>query len=283
MTNYIYETHNMQDPLLPFIFHRNTVVMQQNSLPNWHENIELLYCTSGKGFVQCGPESYPFATGEIFVVNADSPHCICSAGSIVYHCLIIDNAFCASNGLAVDALYFQNKICDEAMNAHFEAVAAAFEKMDKADLCAVADVRYFVLGLLRCLCRSYTVTKPSTTGAANEHVKRATTYIRRNISSTLTLDGIAEYTGVSKYHLCREFKAFTGKTIVQTINLIRCTEAKTLMERGASVCAAAEACGFESSSYFSRTFKKMFGKLPSEYLTAGSRTSIVKIDEDFCC
>ena len=283
MANYVYETHNMQDPLLPFIFHRSTVVTQKNGLPNWHENIELLYCTSGKGYVQCGPESFPFAAGDVFVVNADTPHCICSAGSVIYHCLIIDNSFCNANGLPVETLYFQNSIHDEALNAQFEAVVEAFRRLNKTDLCAVADIRYFVLGLLRLLCSNYTVAKPIITGSANAHVKKATAYIRKNISSPLTLDSIAEHTGVSKYHLCREFKAFTGQTIVQTINLIRCTEAKNLIERGVSVCSAAEACGFESSSYFSRTFKKLFGKLPSECLPAGPRTAIVKIDEDFCC
>jgi len=271
MAGYIYETHSMRDPLLPFIFHRRFMVTQRHSLTNWHENIELLHCTGGKGFVQCGLERFDFTQGDIFVVNADTPHCICSEGSVVYRCLIIDNTFCTSNGLPVPTLHFQNTIRDAGMNALFDQVSSAFDQFDSRALCAVADIRYAVLGLLRKLCADYVVQKPRETGATtNEHIKKAMVYIRQNLSSAVTLDAVAEYAGVSKYHLSRAFKAFTGKTIVQTVNLIRCTEAKRLIESGMSVCAAAASCGFENLSYFTRTFKKYFGKLPSAFLNGAS-------------
>lgn len=286
MTNYVYETHSMDNPLLPFIFHRSFVVTQKHSLPNWHENIELLQCTGGKGYIQCGVEVYDFSQGDVFVVNANTPHCICSDGSVIYRCLIIDDSFCSANGIPISTLHFQNTIRDEGMNARFEEINTAFDKCRENKPCAVADVRYAVLGLLRALCADYIVDKPaSSSSAANEHVKKAMTYIRKNISKPLTLDEISGYAGVSKYHLSREFKAFTGKTIVQTVNLIRCTEAKRLMESGMSVSAAAAACGFENLSYFSRTFKKLFRKLPSAFLTdAGSSALIVQsaLDEAEC-
>ena len=46
MANSTYETHTMPDPYLPFIFHRDTVVTQKTNIPNWHENIEVLYCVA---------------------------------------------------------------------------------------------------------------------------------------------------------------------------------------------------------------------------------------------
>ena len=267
MGNLVYETHSMRDPLLPFIYHRSFVVTQRHSLPNWHENIELLYCTGGKGYIQCGPEVFDFRCGDIFVVNADTPHCICSEGSVLYRCLIIDNSFCVSNGIPISTLHFQNSIRDTELNALFEAVSAAFDGYDPQNLCAAADIRYAVLGLLRALCTGYAVNKPRSTGsAANEHVKKAMTYIRKNISAAMTLDDIAAYAGISKYHLSREFKAFTGKTIVQTVNLLRCTEAKRLMEGGMRVSAAATSCGYENLSYFTRTFRSLFHALPSAFV-----------------
>lgn len=276
MANYVYETHSMNNPLLPFIFHRSFKVTQRNSLPNWHENIELLYCIGGKGYIRCGMDSYDFSTGDIFTVNANTPHCVCSEGSVRYCCLIIDNTFCTDNGIPISTLQFQNSIRDPELNALFESVKTAFESYDENAVWAIADIRYAVLGLLRGLCKGYILPESQKiTSSANEHVKNALTYIRKNISEPISLDGVADYVGVSKYHLSREFKAFTGKTIVQTINILRCIEAKRLIEGGMRVSTAAASCGFENMSYFSRTFKKLFHTLPSDHLSAAGRESLL--------
>ena len=52
---------------------------------------------------------------------------------------------------------------------------------------------------------------------------------------------------------------------IEMVNLIRCAEAKRLIENGMPVSNAATACGYENLSYFSRTFQKVFGKLPSTF------------------
>ena len=59
-------------------------------------------------------------------------------------------------------------------------------------------------------------------------------------------------------------KISVGASVVQTLKLMRCTEAQRLIEGGMSVSAAAAACGFENLSYFSRSFKGLFGHLPSK-------------------
>ena len=278
MENYVYETHRMQHPLLPFIFHKSFVVTRRQSLPNWHENIELLCCTAGKGYICCGKEQYDFARGDIFVVNANMPHSICSEGSVIYCCLIIDNSFFEANGIPVTTLHFQNLIRDPEMNVRFEQAKEAFAAFPEGGICSLADVRYEVLGLCRALCVRYVTEKPrESISPANEHIKCAMRYIREHISSPITLEEIGNHLGISKYHLAREFKNFTGKTIVETINLIRCSEAKSLMEGGMSVSSAARSCGFQNLSYFTRTFKKYFQALPSEF--AGKDASAEKYRE----
>lgn len=282
MVNYVYETHKIDNPLLPFIYHKSFVVTQRHSLPNWHENIEFLYCVTGKGSVQCGAESFEFLPGDLFLVNANTPHCVCSDGSVVYRCLIIDNSFCTANGIPISDLYFQNLIRDEAMTAQFEEIAATFGR--DADPMFAADIRYAVLGLLRNLCANYITERPATAfSATNEHVKDALTFIRKNFSSPMTLEAIAGHVGVSKFHLAREFKAFTGRTMVQTINLIRCSEAKRLMESGMSVSAAAAECGFENLSYFTRTFKELFHRLPSSFVRSTAAPLVERDDDEEDC
>ena len=46
--------------------------------------------------------------------------------------------------------------------------------------------------------------------------------------------------------------------------MMRCKESKRLIKEGMSVSAAALSCGFENMSYFTKTYKKYMGALPSD-------------------
>lgn len=265
MRKYTYENHVIKEPLLPFIFHPFYNVSRRVNTPNWHKNIELLYCIGGSGYVRCGIENTAFLPGDIFVVNADTPHSIGSDSSVQYRCLIIDNSFCEENNIHVSQLVFTSHIQDAEMCRLLDAVVEAFAQRDSGHVCAVADIRYAVLGLLRTLCRNYAVPGQRD-DRADEYVKKAISYIRQNLSEEITLDDVAAFAGISKFHLSRQFKAYTGSTVIGTVNLIRCTEARRLIEGGMQVSEAAAVCGYENLSYFTRTFKKHFQALPSSFL-----------------
>lgn len=263
MENFVYETHYIPDSRLPFIFHRDFRVMN-HCVPNWHANIELLYCTQGRGQIRYGPSLFPFHAGMLFVVNADVPHCVLSDTEVVYHCLIIDNGFCRDNGIPIETLYFQPAIEDPRMGQFFLPLADAFDDPDQP--MATTDIRYGVLSLLRLLWKNYTIPRPRMVQTSvNGRIKAALTYIRTHLANTITLDEVAAAAGISKYHLSREFKLYTGMTVIQMVNLIRCTEARNLIENGMRIYEAAGRCGFENLSYFSRAFQKVFGKPPSGF------------------
>lgn len=271
MKDYKYENHIMPEPKLPFIFHPRYTQRRRSSLANWHINIEILLCMEGSGFVRCGMGCTEFLPGDIFVVNPDTPHCIGSEESVSYRCLIIDSSFCEENGIPIGQLQFTPLIRDEELRRLYEAVFATYACRESGDLCAVADIRYSVLGLLRHLCREY--AKPATENRPDGviYIKKAIGFIREHLSMPISLDAVAEYTGISKFHLARQFKVYTGSSVIATVNLIRCTEARRLIEGGMSVSEAAGVCGFENLSYFTRSFKKCFGCLPS---ACGSRKKL---------
>lgn len=261
-----YETHQFPNPLLPFIYHPCFHLVGEETETNWHKNIEILYCIQGKGYVRCGTEIYDFSANDIIVVNSDTLHTIGSSVSLKYSCLIVGSTFCAENGLNTDEMVFHNVIQSEELTSAMANIASIYENFDSSRLCAVADCRYAVLGILRSLCRDHVSRKEGNLpNASNTHIKNAITYIRKNITQRLSLDDIATHIGISKYHLAREFKTITGNTIVDFINITRCSEAKRLIQKGMSVSSAAYACGFENLSYFSRTFRKIIGTPPSSF------------------
>lgn len=262
----VYETHNLSKSLLPFIYHADFVRVGPGLRVNWHENIEFLFCTGGSGYIQCGAEKHPFSPNDLFVVNADTLHTIGSQHSVTYQCLIVDRSFFENNGIPVGNLYFQNLIHNTEISNQFCAIADAYRNFDSKDFCSTVRIRSAVLAFILLLCQQYTTACPSESSPADSAIKQVIVYIRKHITQTITLDALAKETGFSKYHLSRQFKLATGVTIIEHINLARCNEAKRMIEKGSSVSAAALSCGFENLSYFTRTYKKYMGALPSSAL-----------------
>lgn len=259
-----YETHNMPHPLLPFIFHRRFDVTHRSKYPNWHENIELLQAIDGIGYVHCGAQQLPLTPDTLVIVNADTLHSIETDSRVAYRCLIIDNSFFLSNGVPIGSLFFQELITDPEIRRLFQEVAQTYEQYSPEDYHSVLAIRSAMLQLVQALCKDCTVLRPA--HPDNESIKQAVTYLRKHFSSPISLEDVSQAVGISKFHLSRQFKLLTGKTVVQTLNLIRCTEARRLIEEGMRVSAAAAACGFENLSYFTRAFKKHLGTLPSEHV-----------------
>ncbi len=264
MPSQIFESHVIDDPALPFIFHLDRVEDKDPFLPNWHANIEILCCIHGNGHVICDANHYPFTKGDIFIVNSYMLHKITGDPFVQYYCCIIDQDFCRENGVPTEAIRFRSPIRNASVYRDYETVIAAFSDTGRE---RVIRIRHAVLGLLLALYRDYAEEESPVNDRHSdsaERVKETIRYIRQNFSQKLSLDEIAGHVGVSKYHLAHDFKKFSSQTIFEHLNIIRCKEAKRLIENGSSVSAAAVSCGFENMSYFSRTYKKYIGTLPSK-------------------
>lgn len=261
----IYELAFQHEPLLPFVFHKELTIYK-NDLLNWHQNIEILFAISGTGYVKYDKDLYPFHPGDIIIVNSYFTHMIIPETKLVYRCLIIDRSFCEANGIFTTDLHFQERIHDMDLAEKFEDITKAFSEHQRKNTPFTAtNIRYQILGLLCQICHKYIADNETTISSlSQQRIKKAFAYIQAHSSESLTLQGISDYVGVSKFYLSREFKLYTDMTLFDALNQIRCVKAKKLIEQGISVSEAALSCGFENLSYFSRTFKKHIGTLPSK-------------------
>ena len=268
---YIHETHIMKNALLPIIYHPCTVRSSDlTRIANWHENVEFLCFYRGEGMIRFETEWKSVKCGDIAVINPDVLHHIASGSEVEYHCLIVDRKFCEDNGIDILSLKFNEIIRDERLFSAFEKMIELIKPVYENDIdeFSVAKARHSLLGFLLDLCIGHITEKAEKKNSrpgASERVKTVMLYLRARISEPVTLDEIAEHVGISKYHLSREFKLYAGSTLFDYLNIIRCKEAQRMLTDGATVSEAATACGFESLSYFTRSFKKYIGKLPSSY------------------
>jgi AraC family transcriptional regulator len=98
-------------------------------------------------------------------------------------------------------------------------------------------------------------------------VNRVVDYIQRNLDSSLQLDDLARVAAFSPFHFHRIFKTMIGETLSSFVKRTRLERALYLLtyRSGATLTEIALACGFASSSEFSRSFRKHFGVAPRQF------------------
>jgi AraC-like DNA-binding protein len=95
----------------------------------------------------------------------------------------------------------------------------------------------------------------------------ALAYILDHYTEALSLDDIAKVAVTSKRSLTRNFREHTGKTILETIQEMRITQACTLLRAGEMKCAEiAYEVGFGSVQQFNRVFHKLRQCTPNAWL-----------------
>jgi AraC-like DNA-binding protein len=82
-----------------------------------------------------------------------------------------------------------------------------------------------------------------------------------------SVEELGEIIGMSRSNLFRKLKAITGQTPIEFIYFIRIKRSmELLLERKMNVSEIAWEVGFKNPSSFSKSFKKQFGKSPSQFL-----------------
>lgn len=81
-----------------------------------------------------------------------------------------------------------------------------------------------------------------------------------------SIEVMADTMCMSKANFYRKFKAITGTSPNEYMKTYRLNRAAAMIAEGARINEAADAVGFESSSYFAKCFKAKFGVLPNDYL-----------------
>lgn len=260
-----YELHTHGEPDFPIIFHLNWLLRKDRFLMHWHENIELLYFCEGSSRVICDTVSVEAEPGSLAVVNSGALHLIeALSPACEYYCLIIDEDFCNEFSLPIAETALCNITHDAEATGHFDNIIREMEHKSPYYKPAVkAESIALLARLFRITAESGTAPVPSRSRRL-EMVRRAISYLRRHYTEELTVDDICRYIGFSKYYFCRAFREITGKTAVDYLNHLRCDHARRLIASGqCNVSESAEQSGFHNLSYFSKTYKRQFGVLPS--------------------
>lgn len=269
-----YESHDLEDRALPFIYKERVERPKHGQFcsSNWHENPEILFVTEGAGRVCANSRVIDVSAGDVVIINANHLHAIAANDApIRFRYLIVDRAFCLSNGFDSTKVDFRMQVSDARVRALLEQLERDYRL--QGDYRTLA-IRSTVLSLLLLLCREF--SEPWTPGERHEssvsYVKSAIDFIRASFERDLSLEEVASHVGINKCYLSHEFHKYTGYPFVAYVNRTRCKKAQLLLTDGRlSIHEVGEKCGFSNRSYFARSFRRYVGMSPAEYRESLSR------------
>lgn len=246
---------------------------------HWHPEQEILYVQTGALEVMIGKNTLIVREKEICFVPPDALHSVVvHSPDTKYYALV----FSYSLLTLPESHFFQISITEPLKDGRlvFPAIldnedprySTVAKALDQMCLCDKAEPNYkFVI--FQALITLYSVLQdalvPADTmdGAThNRAVKNCLDYMHAHYSQRITLEQLAKLVHLHPNYLCKLFKTYTGQTAFQQLIRIRLENAARLLEKSrCSVSQAAEQCGFESVSFFSRKFKQVMGCSPKEY------------------
>lgn len=248
----------------PCFFHNETIA-DEIETKNWHEEIEFFYVKAGHGEVICDSENIPVSEGEFCTVNPFTIHNAKSFTGMHFYNIGINSDFCKFNGINIHNFIFEKQFRD----------TVAFEKLEKirnvyfyqsSQPFYYAELCNSLLDFLLYITKNH--AKKSNINI-NNNMMLPIIYIKSNLTKKLTIDEVCSQSGLSKYYFSREFKKFTGHTIIDYINLLRCQKAcQYLNTKNYTFNDVFQMFPFDSLSYFTKIFKKHIGISPTEYINS---------------
>lgn len=100
-------------------------------------------------------------------------------------------------------------------------------------------------------------------------INEALHYISEHFPEKITASSLAATVGVGRTTLMTAFRRYTGTTLCEYLTRCRLRSAINCLRSGMTEQDTAELCGFGSTCYLIRVFRKHFNSTPTEYLKEG--------------
>lgn len=265
------------------VYHtKNGLETKVFSTNHWHPQFEIIYVQRGQLLLKRLTSELLLQQGHICLLPPDEIHQVhhVAANSEIYHINFSPELITLPEGhffheqflspLRSGKLQFPEVITAdhssyEEVHFHVTQIIGA----EKADPNYNSKVFFHALGFCLALLPFCAVTEDQhlpTGSKGNDTIKLCHQYIGRHYMETITLDQLAALVHLHPNYLCRLFKKYTGQTVVENINTIRVSFATQFIRNtDQTLPQIAEACGFNSMTYFTKIFKQHTGSTPYAY------------------
>jgi AraC-like DNA-binding protein/mannose-6-phosphate isomerase-like protein (cupin superfamily) len=259
----------------------------------WHNELEVIIVNHGEADVMVDDQMIHLTPGQGVFINQNVLHAIhpygesrnCSLYSLTFH---PDFLFDSRSNLAhkyltpiINSPELKTFFLDEAdpakenlLDLINDVIAANAVKAFGYELVTRAKLYQFWLQFMQNVnVEPSDRPKPPPVLSLDEiRVKEAIRYVEEHYASPITLDALATTIHISKSECCRCFKRTLKLTPIEYVMRFRIFAAARLMHNNdpsiMSISDLAFAVGFNSVSYFNKTFRKYLNQTPTEYRNA---------------
>ncbi len=245
-----------------------------------HNYYEFLYFKSGNASYIVENTLYKASPGDLFITRPDEIHTISFHSDDLYERHFIQISPEYMKDIDFDLLYILNQKKPGTMNKIRADIVKSygldeyFTNVEQYVINRVPEsdtmIKTYIIQMLvkiNSALREYSESELKVT-AASARIADIKKYIDEHIKEDISLEFLCENFYISKYHLCRIFKSYTGLTIKEYINTRRITLAKQMIFEGYNITAVCYECGFKDYSNFYKNFKKYTDKSPREFFKA---------------
>ncbi|MBV6655865.1 MAG: AraC family transcriptional regulator [Mameliella sp.] len=112
-----------------------------------------------------------------------------------------------------------------------------------------------------------------------EAINRAIVYIEQHSATNISLEAIATYALLSKYHFHRVFKSIVGSTTKAYLTRLRLEKSAHLLKHSEkTISEIAYDCGYASPEVFNRAFKSYFEVTPTLFRRNTKQERLSKVE-----
>ena len=234
---------------------------------HWHDRMEFLRIRSGELHIECGTITDLAKSGDLVIIPPKFSHKgYTKSQQVEYDLLMFDIRY----------FYNETEICKNILPAFFDGTAklnvitndletinsfdAIYNLENKNSLKTTANVYQFLSVLFENNVLYFEKIQN------NNLFQEIISFIEDNYDKDLNIADISNKFGYSAAHFSRKFKSITGLSPISYLNILRLENAyKMLKEDYLTISEISAKCGFPDSNYFTRCFKKHFGKPPTMY------------------
>jgi AraC-like DNA-binding protein/mannose-6-phosphate isomerase-like protein (cupin superfamily) len=250
-----------------------------------HSCYEIYFLVSGQILYVVEDRAYRIQPGDVVVVNCKESHApmlvtnnepieryvvhfrpqfIGGFTSADYNIL----GFLRKRRVGLDNIYRASDYDTTSLLAHLKQLEAAIvQRGPEMTVMIQALFVQFLVGINRMADNSRVEADPVIrNGRYDEKIVAILLYIHEHLEKQITLDALATEFAVSKYHLCRIFKASTGLTVGEYIDHQRIARVVGFLRQGVPALEAAYAAGFNQYSTCYKVFRRVTGVSPSKVL-----------------
>lgn len=227
----------------------------------------ILFTYSGAGYLEYEGREYYLKEGEGFFIDCHKPHFYRSDSRLWYHSDLHFNGPLADDFFQLfkngGSVIFSSSVGGSYQN-HLENLLNIYNTAPHYMELQISNELHQILTVIIVKTEKTTAKTVATT----DTMRYLMEYIESNYNTRLSLDDMAKRANISKYHLCREFKKYTGFSPNEYLIRLRIERAKLLLHNtNIPVGKIAHLVGIPDENNFTYLFKKHEGTTPGRFRT----------------